>query len=108
MSGRASRSKGKRGEAAARLLLQERDFEVHDLTDGASCADFVAMRAGKTYMVEVKNTASIDVPRFVSQARSNCGRHGRWMLFAHLHGTSSWLVMRGDAPPTVWHAKKPE
>lgn len=104
MSGSRSRSRGKRGEVLARDLLTNRDWEVDDLTDGASCADFTAIDGdGVAWSVEVKNTKAINVPAFLAQARKNAGRK-RWMLLAHIDGTSSFLVMRQGHRPTCWHS----
>lgn len=100
---RSQRDKGKRGETAARALLESRDFDVDDLTDGQSCADFVAIDTdGIAWSVEVKNQVSIHPTRFRTQAKTNAGRK-RWMVLAHIDGTSSWLVLRQAQKPDVWH-----
>jgi hypothetical protein len=106
VSGNKSRRSGKTGEREAKKVLLDRDWEVDDLTDGTSCADFIATtKTGKVYAVEVKHHKSINIPAFVSQARSQAGRK-RWLLMAHIYGTSSWLVYGADIPPTVWREKK--
>lgn len=102
--GKASRSRGKRGEQRARDLLTERDYEVHDLTDGTACADFLAIHAGKVWSVEVKNHKSINIPAFCGQARKQAGSK-RWMVLAHIEGYASWLVLSSGMPPVVWHEK---
>lgn len=104
MGGNRSRSRGKRGESLARLLLSERDYDVDDLTDGTSCADFIAVKHGRVYAVEVKCHKSINLPEFLSQARKQAGRK-RWMLLAKLEGYRAFLVIASDIPPTVWRLK---
>lgn len=104
--GASSRARGKRGESAARDLLRERDFDTDDLTDGAAVADFTAIdRNGVAWSVEAKNCKSIDVPRFVAQAKRQAGRK-RWMVLAHIEGSSSWLCLRQGEKPTVWTANE--
>jgi hypothetical protein len=105
MSGNRSRNTGKRGEREAKAILLDRDWEVDDLTDGTSCADFIATtKTGRVYAVEVKCHKSINVPAFTAQARAQAGRK-RWLLMMHIYGSSDWLVVGSDVPYTVWRAK---
>jgi len=105
MAGNYSRSKGKRAEAEAKLLLQERDYDVEDLTDGQACADFMAIRHKKVYRVEVKNHAKLDFAGFRRQAKAQAGK-ARWMLLCRVPDhPGTFYVEASDIPPTVWRRK---
>lgn len=106
MSGSRSRSKGRRGETAAKRLLQERDWDIlADTAAGISCADLFASRGGITYAVEVKNLEVIHPGKFRKQAIKNTPKSCRWMVLAKIADTSSWLVMRQGERPCVWHER---
>ena len=106
MGGSMSRSKGRRGQLAFRLLLQDRDWTVAELNAGTSVADFWANDPhGKTWSVEVKNVAVLNVARFRRQAIEQAGSLP-WLLGCKIPGTSSWLVLRQGERPVVWHEKK--
>lgn len=102
-----SRRKGRRGETKAKHLLLDRNFTIlADTTAGISTDDLVAQdEAGAIWSVEVKNKRIITPVKDTGQARANAGRN-RWMLLAHIEGTSSWLVLRQAERPTVWHEKQ--
>lgn len=104
MSGRASRSKGKRGELAFRRVLEGRDWRVHDLTDGEAVADFIAIDpSGRAWCVECKNCAAI-LPAHMAQARRQAqAARMPWLLAHHIAGTQSWLIQRKGERPAVWH-----
>lgn len=104
MSGKATRAKGRRGQTAAANLLRARDYTVADLSAGVATEDLIATNAeGKSWCVEVKNTASI-TPAHLKQAREQARkRRLPWMLMNKLEGTSSWLIRRQGERPTVWH-----
>lgn len=104
--GKPSRDKGRRGEAAAKRLLADRDYTIlADTSAGLSTDDLVVQSPeGKVVSVEVKNCKLINVPAFLKQAKENAKKN-RWMLLAHISGTSSWLVMTTGARPVVWHEK---
>ena len=105
---KANRDKGRRGQLAARRLLEDRDYILAELNSGTAVADFWATDpAGKTWSVEVKNTSSINVRAYRSQAVRQSGRMP-WMLVCRIDGTGSWLVMRQGERPTVWHDKVKE
>lgn len=102
--GRAARSKGRRGQQAFTRVLMERDWVVHELNAGKAVADFVATDPqGRTWCVEVKNTAGIP-PGHMVQARGQAKKAQLpWLLANKLAGTSSWLVRRQGERPAVWH-----
>lgn len=108
MSGLTSRRKGRRGETTAKRLLQDRDYIIlADTTAGIATDDLLAQDAnGTIWSVEVKNQKTICPEKFETQARANksTARH-RWMVLAHIDGTSAWLVLRQAARPTVWYEK---
>lgn len=107
MGGKASRSKGRRGESEAKRLLQDRDFIIlADTSAGIASDDLIIQtQTGQVLSVEVKNRKGIDIPSFVAQARQNANKND-WLLLCKIHGTSSWLVMGKNRLPVVWHAKE--
>lgn len=110
MSGKTSRNKGRRGETAAKRLLKDRDYTIlADTTAGLATDDLLAQDAGGAlWSVEVKNQKIINPALFIGQARAQAGkkRGPRWMVLAHIHNTSSWLVLRQAERPTIWHEKE--
>lgn len=109
MSGLASRRKGRRGETTAKRLLQDKDYTIlADTTAGIATDDLLVHdKDGVLWSVEVKNQRTISPENFSRQARHNAGNL-RWMVLAHIHNTSSWLVLRQAERPTVWHEKQQE
>ena len=103
MAGNKSRSKGRRGESAAKDLLTSRDWVVADLTSGLKSEDLLATDPdGKLWSVEVKNTLDI-LKKHRDQAQENAKkRKANWMLISHIPNTSSWLVQRCGHEPVVW------
>ena len=110
MSGKTSRNKGRRGETVSKRLLQDRDYTIlADTTAGLATDDLLAQDAGGAlWSVEVKNQKIINPALFTEQARAQASKkHGlRWMVLAHIHNTSSWLVLKQGARPTIWHEKE--
>ena len=106
-----SRRKGRRGETTAKRMLQDRDYTIlADTTAGISADDLIVQDAdGNIWSVEVKNQKTICPERFETQARLNrtSMTRQRWMVLAHIHGTTSWLVLKQGERPTVWHEKPP-
>ena len=109
MSGLQTRRKGRRGEAAAKRLLADHDYEVLADTTAGLCTDDLVARTvdGCVWSVEVKNCRNIQVTMFVGQARRQAGKK-RWMLLCKIDQTGSWLVMRKGLKPTIWHEKESE
>jgi len=107
MGGKAARSKGRRGETAAKLLLTGRDWAVHDLTAGLASADLIAVDPdGKTWAVEVKSTTAITaVHRKQAMEQAKKARLP-WMLVSAISGTGAWLVQRQGEDPVVWKESK--
>ncbi len=104
MSGKSTRSKGRRGESEAKELLQSRDWVVADLSAGLSTEDLLATdTSGKTWAVEVKNTVSITQAQRKQAIQQSKNRRQSWMLMNKIAGTSSWLIQRQGEKPTVWH-----
>lgn len=105
-----SRSKGKRGERAAKMLLMERDYEVFPRPRGEAGDDFHAIKDGKQYSVEVKCTRSLNHSMW-AQCKRNAGKHNR-MLMWHPSGWDFagdyWLVFiwnKGEQARVVaWRA----
>ena len=104
--GKAARTKGRRGECAAKSLLRDRDWEIiADSTSGISTDDLIALCPdGVLHSVEVKNTKLINLPAFRKQAIENAKRRP-WLLLCKLDGTSSWLIMGRGRRPAVWTEK---
>lgn len=109
MSGKKSRTKGRRGETAAKRILQDRDYTIlADTTAGIATDDLLAQdSSGAIWSVEVKYRKTIEPTRFAGQARFQVrNKKLRWMVLAHIEGTSGWLVLRQAMPPTVWLQKE--
>lgn len=106
MSGKASRSKGKRGEAAFRALLTSRDWTAIPGQGGADVEDALAIDPdGSVWAVEIKNTAA-SLPAHMEQSKEQArlrGKGVRWLLAWHIPQSSSWLVQRQGFRPCVWH-----
>ena len=105
---KSSRSKGKRGEAAARNLLVDRDFTIiANTADGSEVEDIIASSPeGKVYSIEVKNNKLINVPAVRKQAMQNAAKVKlAWMMMCKIDCTSSWLVWRKGDKPTIWNEK---
>ena len=103
MSGKASRSKGRRGQQQAQRLFADRDWIVHELNAGTSVADFlVGDPDGRIWLVEVKNTAAITTAHRKQAMDQAARKKLPWLLISHLAGTSSWLVQRQGERPVVW------
>ena len=101
--GTAERSKGRRGQLAARQLLESRDWSCAELNGGTSVEDFIAVDPdGKSWAVEVKNTKAITTTHRTQAMKQATSRKLPWMLMSHIDGTSSWLVQRKNHRPVVW------
>jgi Holliday junction resolvase-like predicted endonuclease len=104
-----ARSKGRRGEAAAKNLLKDRDWIIiADTSSGISSEDLIAKcPKGTIHSIEVKNRKLIDISTFKTQAVKNAKKTTLpWMLMCKIETTSSWLICRQGEKPTVWHEKK--
>lgn len=105
--GLMQRRKGAVGQGIAANMLRDRDFTVDQLTAGLSTADFVATDAdGKTWLVEVKNTACITQAHLKQAIEQGKSRRLPWMLMNKIAGSSSWLIRRQNTLPVVWHQKE--
>lgn len=108
MSGAISRRKGRAGETTAKALLTARDWVVDDLTSGLATGDLIATDANSnTYLVEVKNCASITTAHRDQAMRQGKERRLKWMLMSKLAGTSSWLIQRQGQRPVIWSEGEP-
>jgi hypothetical protein len=113
--GRSQRAKGKAGERAAKLLFQERDWEVHGRPRGEAGDDFTAIDPkGKVWSVEVKNTKSV-MFNMLCQAKRNCPKNRGFILCWH---PSQWgmpanlwvlfIYPRGERPYVrAWYCNEP-
>lgn len=92
--GRPARSKGQRGEAAAKRLFCERDYEVLPTPRGAGGDDFKAIcpKTGEVVSVEVKNTASLLFGYF-TQCKGNAGAKTRCL---------AWHPSRWNMAGNLW------
>ena len=103
MAGKATRSKGRRGQTEALNLLRDRDWTVADLSAGVDSEDGLACDPeGNWYALEVKNCASITQAHRRQAMEQAKRRRLPWLLMSKIHGTSSWLVQRQGRPPIVW------
>ncbi len=102
--GKPSRDKGRRGQTAAKDLLASRDWVVADLSAGIASEDILATDTdGSVWAVEVKNTVAITPAKFRRQAMEQAKkRRARWMVMAHIDGSSCFLVDRQGFNPVVW------
>ncbi len=106
MAGRASRSKGRRGQTEALNLLRDRDWTVADLSSGVECEDGLACDPdGSWWALEVKNCAAITQAHRRQAMEQAKRRRLPWMLMSKIIGTSSWLVQRQGKAPMVWRSK---
>lgn len=106
MKGKASRSKGRRGQTAFAALLAERDWTHVETASGKATEDFLAIDPnGNTWAVEVKNTAAITTAHRNQAMEQAKARRARWMLASHIDGTGSWLIQAQGKRPVVWHMK---
>ena len=95
MAGRATRDKGRRGQQAAKRLLADRDWRVIEANSGEAEADMLAIDTlGKTWLVEVKNTAAITTAHREQAMRQAKAKRLPWMLMSHIAGTADWLIQR--------------
>ena len=103
MAGRATRDKGRRGQQAAKRLLADRDWRVIEANSGEAEADMLAIDTlGKTWLVEVKNTAAITTAHREQAMRQAKAKRLPWMLISKIAGTSDWLVQRQNTICTTW------
>jgi len=101
-----SRAKGRRGQLAARNLLNDRGWGVVELNSGTASEDLIATdQDGIVWSVEVKNTVSITKDHRLQAQKQAKERRSPWMLMSHIPGTRSWLIQRQNAKPCVWHEK---
>ena len=106
MAGRATRDKGRRGQQAAKRLLADRDWRVIEANSGEAEADMLAIdTAGRTWLVEVKNTAAITTAHREQAMRQAKAKRLPWMLMSHVAGTSDWLIQRQNTICTTWREK---
>jgi hypothetical protein len=104
--GKASRTKGARGQSAFANILRDRDYTVAPVSCGVLAEDLIATDcAGVTWSVEVKNTKTITHSAIVQARHQAEKRKARWMLAQHIAGSSSWLVRRQAMRPVVWHER---
>ena len=106
MAGRATRDKGRRGQQAAKRLLADRDWRVIEANSGEAEADMLAIdTAGRTWLVEVKNTAAITTAHRQQAIRQAVAKRLPWMLMSKITGTSEWLIQRRGESSVVWREK---
>ena len=106
MAGRATRDKGRRGQQAAKQLLADRDWRVIEANSGEAEADMLAIDTlGKTWLVEVKNTAAITTAHREQAMRQAKAKRLPWMLMSHIAGTADWLIQRQNTICTTWREK---
>jgi hypothetical protein len=104
MPGKATRSKGRRGQTEALNLLRNRDWMVADLSAGVDSEDGLACDPdGNWWAVEIKNCAAILTTVHRRQAMEQAKRRKLpWMLMNKIHGRNEWLVQRQGKPSVVW------
>lgn len=102
-----ARAKGRKGQKEANALLTSRDWSVAELNAGTAVEDFIAVDPnGKSWSVEVKNTAAIAAAHRKQAIEQSKARRLPWLLISKIAGTSSWLVQRQGERPVVWHEEK--
>lgn len=102
-----ARAKGRKGQREANALLTSRDWSVAELNAGTAVEDFIAVDPnGKSWSVEVKNTAAITAAHRKQAIEQSKARRLPWLLISKIAGTSSWLVQRQGERPVVWHEEK--
>ena len=60
---------------------------------------------GKTWLVEVKNTAAITTAHREQAMRQAKAKRLPWMLMSHIAGTADWLIQRQNTICTTWREK---
>jgi len=107
MPGRATRSKGRRGQTEALNLLRNRDWTVADLSAGVDSEDGLACDTdGNWWALEVKNCTSITLAHRRQAMEQAKRRRLPWLLMHKIAGTSSWLVQRQGRAPVVWSGRE--
>ena len=103
MAGKATRSKGRRGQQEFANLLRSLDWSVAELNAGTCAEDFIAVAPnGSAFAVEVKNCAVITQAHRQQAMRQAQARKLPWMLASKIAGTSSWLIQRQGDRPVCW------
>ena len=103
MNGNATRNKGRRGQREAKLLLAERDWRFVEVNAGEADADILAIdQKGRTWCVEVKNTAAITTAHRAQAMKQAQAKRLPWMLMSKVAGTPCWLVQRQGVAPAIW------
>ena len=104
---KSQRSKGKRGERAAELMLLDRDYtELMRNPCGKDGHDITAKHpvSGKFIAWEIKNRVTWEWSSFMDQSRTNAQKFGYlWGLMCKIPNTKYWLVCIQGESPQVWH-----
>ena len=100
-----SRAKGRAGETKARHMWEDRDFTCEDMSGGRTSCDFLAIKDGTIWAVEVKDRAIIDMRCFRAQARMNAKKGIKWAVAAHIPDTRAWIIERQGTFPVLWYEK---
>jgi hypothetical protein len=106
VAGKATRSKGRRGQTEALNVLRNRDWTVADLSAGVDSEDGLACDPdGNWWAVEIKNCAAITSAHRKQAMLQAERRRLPWMLMNKIEQSSSWLIRQQGRKPVVWHAK---
>jgi hypothetical protein len=101
---KASRTKGRAGQLAARKMLESHGWQVNELNSGTAVCDFIAIDPNcDAWSVEVKNAVSMNVREWRKQAIRQAGKLP-WLLLCKIDGTKHWLVLRKGGSPITWEA----
>jgi hypothetical protein len=102
-----ARAKGRRGQQDAGNVLRSRDWRVAELNAGTDVEDFIGIDPdGKTWAIEVKNTANIMTIHRKQAMEQGKKRRLPWMLMSKIAGTSAWLVQRQSMVPVVFNGSE--
>ena len=106
--GKSQRSKGRRGERRAELMLLDRDYtELMRNPCGKNGHDITAKAPdGKFLAIEVKNHVIWNWTAFMTQAKDNAKKFGYlWCVMLHIPNTKAWVFWRQGQEPKIWLEK---
>jgi len=104
--GKMQRNKGRRAQTEAGHLLKDRDWEIVETSSGQKVEDFLATDMAIMYSVEVKSHKIMNIGEWRKQAISQAEKRKLpWMIMAKIPLSHSWLILRKNEIPVVWHQK---
>ena len=106
--GKSQRDKGRRGAREALSILADRDWQTVETRDGQGTDDAVVISpAGTAYSLEIKNHKTLNLAKFLQQARGQAAKRKMpWLLMCRLDGGWGWLVLSKGDHARIWRVKE--